>query len=259
MHPLLDPAGRPVVGHRGNAALAPENTLESFHQAVSLGVDALELDVHTTADGEVIVLHDPTLDRTTDRSGHVARLTMEEIRQADAGARFTIDGRGHPWRGRGLTVPTLGQVLESFPATPLLIEIKPPAAGARVRDVIRQHGAQSRCIVASFGEEALRPFRGSDIPVGATRLDSIRLLRPALLGTRIARPRYDVMCIPRTYKGFPVPLRRFASTLAPVGVTVHVWTVDDPAEARTLWEIGVRGIISNDPARILAERATAAS
>lgn len=253
-HPLLDPARRPVVGHRGNAAHAPENTLESFRQAVALGVDALELDVHATADGVVIVLHDPTLDRTTDRSGRVDRLTLDEIRLADAGARFGRDGE-RPWLGRGLTIPTLDQVLETFPATPLLIEIKASAAGDRVQEVIRRHAAQPRCIVASFDEAPLVPFRGGDILVGATRRDSIALLRPALLGTSIARPRYDVMCIPRAYKGFPVPIRRFADTLARAGVNVHVWTVDDPAQARRLWALGVRGIISNDPARILEARA----
>lgn len=254
VHPLLDPARRPVVGHRGNAAHAPENTLESFRQAVALGADALELDVQATSDGAVIVLHDPTLDRTTDRVGRADRMTLAEIRQADAGARFAASDGSHPWRGRGLEIPTLDEVLETFPATPLLIEIKAPAAGQRVQAVIRRHAAQPRCIVAAFGEAALVPFRGGEIPVGATRLDSIALLRPALLGVRTARPRYDVMCIPQAYKGFPVPLRRFAATLAPLGVNVHVWTVDHAARARRLWTIGVRGIISNDPGRILSAR-----
>ena len=146
-------------------------------------------------------------------------------------------------------------MLESFPGTPLLIEIKAAAAGDRVQAVIRRHEAQGRCIVASFDEAPLRPFRrDGDIRLGATRLDSIALLRPALLGMRVAQPRYDVMCIPRSYKGFPVPVRRFAATLARAGVNVHVWTVDDPAQARRLWEIGVRGIISNDPSRILGVR-----
>ena len=253
-HPLLDVARRPVVGHRGNAAHAPENTLESFRQAVALGVDALELDVHATADGTVIVLHDPTLDRTTDRRGRVDRMTLSEIRQADAGARFTVDGRSHPWRGRGLKIPTLDEVLEAFPETPLLIELKAAAAGTHAREVIRRHAAQPRCIVASFDEAPLVPFRDGDVPVGATRRDSIALLRPALLGARIPRPRYDVMCIPRAYKGFPIPMRRFVAALAPVGVNVHVWTVDDPGQARRLWDLGVRGVISNDPGRILAGR-----
>ncbi|HSA56474.1 MAG TPA: glycerophosphodiester phosphodiesterase [Gemmatimonadaceae bacterium] len=254
MHPLLDLARRPVVGHRGNAAHAPENTLESFRQAVALGADALEMDVHATADGAVVVLHDPTLDRTTDRSGRVDQTTLAVVKQADAGARFTSDGNRFPWRGRGLTIPTLDEVLESFREMPLLIELKAGAAGAPTRDVIRRHRAQSRCIVASFDDAPMVPFRGGDIPLGATRADSIGLLLPALLHARVPRPRYDAMCLPRTYKGFPVPLRRFAATLAPVGVGVHVWTVDDPAQARDLWSSGIRGIISNDPGRILGER-----
>ena len=86
MHPLLDLTAHPIVGHRGNAAHAPENTIESFRQAVAIGVDALEMDVHLTADGHVVVIHDPTLDRTTNRSGRVERMTLAEVQRADAGA-----------------------------------------------------------------------------------------------------------------------------------------------------------------------------
>src|SRR5215208_5368632 len=102
MHPLLDPHRRPIVGHRGNAAHAPENTMESFRQALAAGAECIELDVRQSADGVPVLIHDPTLDRTTDATGTVATLPADRIRAADAGARFTLDGLTFPYRGRGL-------------------------------------------------------------------------------------------------------------------------------------------------------------
>jgi glycerophosphoryl diester phosphodiesterase len=257
VHPLLSPSLHPVVGHRGNAAHAPENTLESFRQAVDLGVDALELDVRVTADGVVVVLHDPTLARTTDSTndeGPVDRLTLAEVKHADAGAGFVARDGSRPWHGRGISIPTLEEVLQSFPRMPLLVDIKAPAAALPTRALIGRYGAAERCIVAAFEDESLVPFRGGPIPLGATRADSIAMLRYALLGLTVRRPRFSVMCLPRRYRGIPVPLRRMAASLQAAGVPVHAWTVDNPALARRLWSRGVRGIISNDPAVILAER-----
>jgi glycerophosphoryl diester phosphodiesterase len=252
MHPLLDLNVKPIVGHRGNAAHAPENTIESFRQAVEIGVDALELDVHLTADGHVVVIHDPTLDRTTNLSGRVDRHTLDELGRADAGASFTKDGRAWPYRGRGLTIPTFAEVLAAFPAMPLLIEIKAPAASRAVRETIERHNAVDRCIVAAFRDEAMTPFEGSRIAQGASRRDTAQLLWRALVRLPPARVSFDVMCMPRFYHGLPLPVAGYASILAARGVPVHVWTVDDPREARALRQDGVRGIISNDPAAIIA-------
>jgi glycerophosphoryl diester phosphodiesterase len=253
MHPLLDSAAHPVVGHRGNSAHAPENTLESFRQAVALGVDALEFDVRLTADGHVVVHHDPTVDRTTDGHGAVAELSLDRLRALDAGARFT-GADPVRYRGAGIRIPTLEEVLTLFPAMPLLIEIKIATASGAVRRMIEQAGARTRCIVASFHDEALDPFRGSGIPVGSSRRDMARLLVPALVGWRRRRVAFDVQCMPTESHGMPLPVAGYVRILRPAGVPVHVWTVDDAATARKLWKVGVRGIISNDPAVILAER-----
>ena len=252
MHPLLDNTALPVVGHRGNAAHAPENTIESFRQAVDIGVDALEMDVHLTRDGQVVVIHDPTLDRTTNLSGRVDRMTLAEVRRSDAGASFTKDGRSWPYRGKGLTIPTLEEVLTTFPAMPLLIEIKTPAASRAAREVIERHNAVDRCLVAAFQEQAMEPFEGSGIAQGASRRDTGRLLWRALLRVPPARVDFNVMCMPRWYRGLPLPVAGYATILSARGVPVHIWTVDDLAEARELRRVGVRGIISNDPATIVA-------
>lgn len=114
-----------VVGHRGAAAEAPENTMESFRLGVEAGADAIELDVHLTADGQLAVIHDDTLDRTTDLSGAVATLTLDQIRRADAGFHFAGADGSFPFRGRGLRVPTLVEVLAWLPeGTGLVVEVK---------------------------------------------------------------------------------------------------------------------------------------
>lgn len=249
MHPLLDLTARPIVGHRGNAAHAPENTLESFRQAVAVGVDALELDVHATADGQVVVIHDPTLDRTTDGSGRVDHLTLAEIRQVDAGARFTNDrGATHPYRAQGITVPSLDEVLQAFPSMPLLVEVKTAMASAATRAVIERSAAAERCIVAAFDEQAMEPFAGSGIAQGASRRDTARLLWRAALRVPVRAVGFNVMCMPPAHRGLPLPVGGYARILEPLGVPVHVWTIDEPRDAERLRHIGVRGIITNDPA-----------
>ena len=256
MHPLLDPSLRLVVGHRGNAVAAPENTLESFRQAIALGVDAIELDVRITSDGEVVVMHDAMVDRTTDGTGAVAALTLEAFRRLDAGARFTRDGgRTFPYRGRGIAPPTFADVLEQLPADqPILIEIKTAAASKRLREVIEAHGAESRCIVESFDPAAAETFRGSRIAIGASQRDAVRLLVPALLGRAPRSLPYRFLAIPRRYRGLSVPIAAIVRATEPAGVLVHVWTVNDPSVAIDLWKVGVRAVISDDPATILRAR-----
>jgi glycerophosphoryl diester phosphodiesterase len=252
---LLDPEARPVIGHRGNRAHAPENTLESLQQAVALGADAVEFDLHVTADGVLVLLHDPTLDRTTSGRGPVARRTLAELRDIDAGARFTTDGgRSFPWRGRSVGVPTFDEVVEALPADlPLIIELKTPAATSPIRDAISRHGIAHRVIVAGFDARAVHPLRGDGFALGASRRDVLGLLWPALAGA-VPRIGFQALCMPPRWYGVPLPMAAFARAMRRVGGTTHVWTVNDPAEARRLWAAGVQGIISDDPGRMLQVR-----
>jgi glycerophosphoryl diester phosphodiesterase len=173
----------------------------------------------------------------------------------DAGCRFTRDaGASFPYGGRNVRVPTLEEVLERYPRTPLLIEIKTPAAAAPTRRLIERHGAESRVIVDAFDSACLTPFAGSRIAVGSSRNDVARLMANVLAGIRVRRVPYRVVCVPTSYSGLPLPVTRFARALEPLGVPVHVWTVNDPAEARRLWACGVRGIISDDPGVMLQVR-----
>ncbi len=160
MNPLLDLDARPIIGHRGASGLAPENTLQAFELALRDGADALELDVRLSRDGAPVVMHDATLDRTTSLAGAVRAQTLVDLRAADAGYRFTTDGgRTFPYRGTGVRIPTLGEVLWSFPRTPILLEIKEPEVQAAVQRVLLTEGAAERCVVASELPEALELFR----------------------------------------------------------------------------------------------------
>lgn len=257
-HPLLAAGRRLVVGHRGNRAHAPENTLPAFAEAVALGVDALELDVRLSADGEVVVLHDPTVDRTTNGHGAAADLPYATLAGLDAGYHFSRDGgRTTPWRGRGAGIPRLADVLAAFPATPLLIEIKVAEAAAPLRRVIEAAGATGRCIVESFVHASKAPFAGSAVAVGASRRDLVRLLPRALAGQAPPYLPFAFMAIPTTYAGLPLPVAGFVRATAPHRAPVHCWTINDPREAERLWQAGVTAIITDDPALILPLREAA--
>lgn len=257
---LLDPSARPVIGHRGNRAYAPENTLVSLQEAVALGVDAVEFDVQLTRDGVLLLMHDLTIDRTTDGQGAVATQTFEALRAHDAGARFTADGgRTFPWRSRGVVIPTFDEVVEALPNTlPMIVELKTPAASAALHAAIVRHGMQKRVIVAGFAAASTQPLRGHGFALGASTPDVARLLLPSILRRPIPSPWYQALCIPPTHNGIPLPIAAIARAVRRANIVTHIWTVNDPAKAVRLWMHGVQGIISDDPAAILAVRARAA-
>jgi len=258
---LLDPLARPVIGHRGNRAHAPENTLESLRQAVALGADAVEFDLRVSRDGRLVVIHDATLERTTDGQGAVAERSAAELGRLDAGAHFTRDGGlSHPWRGRGVGVPTFDEVIETLPRDlPCIIELKTSAATEPLRAAVRRHGLAQRIIVAGFDPAATRPLRGAGFALGASRPDVLALLPAALLGRRTAPRHVQALCLPQRWHRMPVPLAALARALRGSGAVIHVWTVNEPAEALLLWRCGVQGIISDDPALMLRTRAQAAT
>ncbi len=160
-----------VVAHRGASAYLPENTMPSFERAVEMGADALELDVHLTADGELAVIHDETLDRTTDGSGPVVCKTMDELRRLDAGYHFADAGGAFPHRGQGLRIPTLGEVLAWLPdGVGLVVEIKARAASDAVVEALRGTPVREagRASAISFDEAALERVHelDPDLPTG---------------------------------------------------------------------------------------------
>ena len=253
---LLRTRGPLVIAHRGASVEAPETTMAAFERAVALGADAIELDVRVTADDDVVVLHDPTLLRTTGISGAVEAMTTRAVHDADAGSTFSPDGgRSFPFRERNVRVPLLAEVLEAFPHTPLLVEVKTVRAMQALEKLVRRHGAAGRVVPASEHHGALTSFRADPFHCGASRRDIARLYFGALVGAPLPRRgHYGLLAVPYRWRGLEVPTRGFIRAAHRLGAAVHVWTVDDPAEARRLWERGVSGIVTNDPGTMLAAR-----
>jgi glycerophosphoryl diester phosphodiesterase len=258
MHPLLQPELRLVIGHRGNAAHAPENTMPSIEQAIALGADAVEIDVHVTADGEVVVIHDPTLERTTGGRGAVAQLTLAELRRYDAGATFTPDrGATFPWRDRGIVVPTLRDVLHSFAETPFVIELKTPLAQERVMRIVRDQGAAGRVVLASFDYRALLEPRRAGLFTGASRPELLSMFTRSVLRLAPGRFAFSAVFLPRRYGGMRLPPHPVLRAAAPGQIPVHTWVENDPLAATMLWRAGVSGVVTDDPGRLLQARSEA--
>jgi glycerophosphoryl diester phosphodiesterase len=255
VNPLLDLSARPVIAHRGASGYAPENTLPAFELAENQGADAFELDVRLTRDGAPVVVHDETLDRTTNLAGPVRARTLAELRQADAGFRFSSDrGATTPYRGAGVQMPTLAEVLWAFPAVPMMIEVKEPEVQEAVRRVLVEEGACERCVVASEQVEALQLFREAPFTCGAAAAEISELYWSSLLRRSRPAPCYQALSVPIRYRGLPVPTRLFVAAARRLGCPVHVWTVNDAATARRLWGRGVAGIVTNVPDVIRRER-----
>jgi glycerophosphoryl diester phosphodiesterase len=240
--------------HRGASARAPENTLEAFRLAVEAGAGGLELDVHMTRDGEVVVIHDATVDRTTDGSGAVAGIALDELRDLDAGYRFSPDGgRTYPYRGRGLRIPTLAEVYERFPAASVNIDIKEPQPGAEeaVLRVIQNAGVERRSLVVSEDHAVVRRFRkvsGGHISTGASRLEIAAFyILSGLRLERLMHPACDALQVPLEYGGIALVTPRFLEAAHSLGVRVDVWTINDPGEMRRLLDLGVDVIMTDRP------------
>ncbi len=248
----LRPGGRPFVfAHRGGCALGPENTLAAFDRGLRAQADGLELDVHLAADGVPVVCHDPTLDRTTDASGAVAALTSAELASVDAGWHFRADDGTFPFRGRGIGVPTFGAVLERYPGVSVIVEMKTddPELGRRVAAEVRAAGAADRVCAAGEWPNSLQAARAAlpEMASSACRPE----VRLALYRSRafwpVRRPRYGRYQVPEMAGATRVVTPRFIRHAHGAGLTVEVWTVDEPDDMSRLLSWGVDALITNRP------------
>jgi glycerophosphoryl diester phosphodiesterase len=257
-HPYL--AGAPLlVAHRGGSLLAPENTIEAFRMARdSWWADMLELDVRLTSDGEVVVIHDATVDRTTDGSGPVADFTLAQIQALDAGYRFVDQAGTHAFRGSGVTIPTLDEVLTAFPNMRLNIEAKEaPVAGPLVATIAR-HEAEHRVLVAAEFESCRRDARGYRGPWGASYGQALLFwLLHWLPGGSPYTPAADILQVPEHKGRLRIVTPRFIREAHRLAVPVQIWTVNKEDDMRRLLDWGADGIQSDRPdllAAVLTER-----
>lgn len=245
---------RPLVyAHRGGAALRPENTIEAFDHGLRLGADGLELDVHLTRDGVVVVIHDDTLERTTDARGAVSDLTAAELAGADAGYRFTNGNPDDPWpfRARGVRIPALGDVLARYRDVPIIIELKQNVAelARRTIDLIRRADAVDRVTLGSFWGGVLRAARAYDpaVRTGASSNETRWALYRSWVGLPLGRTRYREFQVPERSGQTTVVSPRFVQHAHRAGLPVKVWTIDDPADMRRLLAWGADAIITDRP------------
>ncbi len=251
--------------HRGASGTFPENTLAAFHAAREIGPLGFELDIHATADHEIVVFHDATVDRTTDGHGRVRDHTLAEIRGLDAGFGFSPDeGRTFPSRGRGVSVPTLREVLETFPETPLIIEIKQVESPLEesLAQLLQETASESRVLVFSLEQAPLDRYRalGRPWPTGFGPADVTEFLRRLNSGSWSGyRPPAAAFAVPVRWRGTQIVSAPFVGAAHDLGCEVFVWTVNEPAEIGALLDLGVDGVISDYPERlmrIVSERAS---
>jgi len=253
LKPFLSALPRPtLVAHRGGAKLAPENTLFAFKQARDLwGAHQLEMDVHLSSDGVPIVIHDPDVDRITNGHGSVRSLAAAELARLDAAWNFSLDGgQTFPYRGQGIGLATLDEVLRQVPL-PAMIDIKDDDEAARTATLatIRAAGAARRvCIgsaqdgvAAALAEAA--PEIARFFPEGAARASLVA----AITGRPIPDAPYDVLAIPFADGGREVASSAFIAAAHAHGLAVQVWTVDEPEQMRALIQRNVDGIQTDRP------------
>ena len=251
-------AGRTLaIAHRGGAGLWPENTLYAFERAAALGVDVIETDVRATADGELVIFHDEGVGRTTDGAGAVGSLTLAELKRLDAAYRFSPDGgRSFPLRGSGVRVPTLREVFEALPHMRFNIEPKQaaPSLAAPLCRLIRERGMADRVLIASFSGGTLEEFR-RECPEVATsaatgEVASFLTLHGAGLAASYS-PAMQALQVPEYAGGLRVLTRDFVEAAHGRNLRVHAWTVNAEGDMRRLVGMGVDGIMTDYPDRLL--------
>lgn len=250
------PRGRALVfAHRGGAGLRPENTMAAFDCSAELGVDGFELDVHLSKDGQVVVVHDPTLNRTTDATGAIASHTAAELARVDAGFRFGAES-AFPYRGSNIGIPRLADVLARHADRLVIVELKGTNVdlAAAAVDVVGRAGAVERVCFAGFSDEMLRAARAA--APGASTSAAHREIRSALYRSYIAWPLrgvpYHALQVPEMSGDTRVVSRRLIRVAHRAGRLVQVWTVNAEADMRRLIDWGVDGLITDRPDVALA-------
>lgn len=243
-----------LVAHRGGSLLAPENTFPAFDQAMALGADAVETDVHLTRDGVVVVFHDDETEQITGAAGTIEARTLAELRGLDAAYGFSMDGgRTFPLRGRGIKVPTLAETLARYPSMRFSVDAKsqdPALAEALVREVQRAGAIDRVCLGSFFDDQAecigaLLPEVARFLP---ERAATCHVLAAKSGQSATGCPAgYDLASLPHRMGAMTVVDRAVIDHFHSLGIPVHVWDVDDEEDMRELLALGVDGLITDRP------------
>ncbi len=242
-----------VIAHQGGDGLWPGNTLYAFERAAELGVDVLEMDLHISKDGALVLIHDDSVDRTTDGTGLIEEMTLAELKTLDAGYDWsTDDGQTAPFRGQGITVPTLEEVFQAFPDYRMTIEIKKTESSmaAPFCDMIREYEMQDKILVASFHDERMEEFRGVCPEVAtssASRETRVFVLLSKIFYGRLYSPAFFALQVPEESSNITVMTEQFVRAAHERNLKVEPWTINDPEQMKTYIDWGVDGIITDRP------------
>ena len=245
-----------VIAHQGGNGLWPGDTMYAFERAVKLGADVLEMDAHITKDNQIVLMHDEKVDRTTNGTGLIEEMTLEELKQLDAAYRWSNDdGRTFPYRGQGIQVPALEELFVEFPQMRYVIEIKltQNPIDQPLCDLIRKYNLQNQVLVGSFHDEAMQNFRNvcPEIATSASRgeVTTFVLLEKIFVGGLVA-PQYQTIqppFNPAESMGILIVTERFVEEAHGKNIKVEPWTVNDPALMKQYIKWGVDGIITDRP------------
>jgi glycerophosphoryl diester phosphodiesterase len=246
-----------VFAHRGGGGIFPENTLGAFEYSAKMGADVLELDVHATSDGTLVVMHDGSVDRTTNGKGRISQMTLAELKKLDAGYLFTTDnGVTYPFRGQGITIPTLQEIFDALPTMTFNIEPKQsePSITAPLCEMIRAHKMTEKVIVGSFRQTAIDEFRQAcpEVATSATPAEVMEFLTLSKTGLSEAyNPPMQALQVPEKVNRLSVVTKDFVENAHRKNLKIHVWTINETADMERLLSLGVDGIMTDYPDRLL--------
>lgn len=247
-----------ILAHQGASAYAPSDTIESFKLSMQQGADILEVDLHMTKDGILVLAHDETVDRLTNGTGLIEEMTLAELRQLDFGYGYTPDnGQTFPWRGKGVQIPTLEEVFQQFPGVRVNVELKLSTQPMEpvLYELVKKYQMEDKVGIASFHAEPGPRYRALDGGVAARSASKQDMYTFAALWVPglsfLWQPNVEFFQLPTSQKVGPVTIRldtpRLIRAAHRVGVKVHYWTINDEATMRHLLEIGADGIITDKP------------
>jgi len=247
-----------VIAHRGGAGLWPENTLYALQQAHTMGVDLSEIDIHCSKDGVFVVIHDDTVDRTTNGQGKVLDLTLKELKQLDAGFYWTQDGgKTFPFRGQNIVIPTLEEILITFAQQPISLELK--FSNAKLLpafcQLLQNYHMHEKVLVSSFQPHMVHAVRKicPVVATAATQLESLLFfnIKKYSLG-KFYLPGMTAFQMPAKFWGRQVITDNVVATAHRWHKRIDVWTINEIADMRHLLEQGVDGLITDFPDKLLS-------
>jgi glycerophosphoryl diester phosphodiesterase len=255
-HPFFRKPGPWAIAHRGGRGLWPENTVVAFEKAHALGVDVIEMDLRVTADGVIVVMHDARVDRTTNGTGRVDQMELSAVRKFDAGYRFKDTEGRFAFRGQGLVVPTFEEILTRFPKSRLNIEMKQFTERQAVAlcSLLQSRSSSERFLVASFDQAPMSAFRRAcpTVATSATTREALAMyILPRLYLGSLYRGPATALQVPPVLRGREIIGPRLIEASRSWNVQVEVWTVNEEGDMKRLLQIGVQGILTDYPDRLL--------